>query len=118
MVSADPKSRAGRRTLSVPDWLMAMVSDHLATRGLTGADPDAFVFTAPDGRPLHYSNWRQRVWLPTTKAAGLAGLHFHDLRHTAGTAMEMSGVVTDASFSKVRDHRPAGSLCVLTPCGA
>ncbi|MGH7693091.1 MAG: tyrosine-type recombinase/integrase [Candidatus Dormibacteria bacterium] len=100
MVSQDPKSRAGIRTLSVPDWLMAMVSDHLAARGLTGADPDAPVFTTVDGKPLHYSNWRQRVWLPATKAAGLPGLHFHDLKHTAGTAMVASGI--DAKTAQVR----------------
>ncbi len=99
-MSQDPKSRAGRRTLSAPDWLMAMVSDHLAARGLTGADPDAPVFTTSDGKQLHYSNWRQRVWLPATEAAGIPGLRFHDLKHTAGTAMVASGV--DVKTAQVR----------------
>ena len=38
-----------------------------------------------NGAPLRYTNWRQRVWLPATEAAGLAGLRFHDLgvRHEA-----------------------------------
>jgi integrase len=100
MVTQDPKSRAGRRTLSAPNWLMAMVSDHLATRGLTGADVEAPIFVGPDGLPLHYSNWRQRVWLPATKAAGLSGLRFHDLRHTAGTALVTQGV--DIKTAQVR----------------
>ncbi len=100
MVSQNPKSRAGQRTLSVPDWLMAMVSDHLAARGLTGADSDVLAFTAPDGKPLHYSNWRTRVWLPATAAAALPGLHFHDLRHTAGTASMTSGI--DVKTAQVR----------------
>jgi site-specific recombinase XerD len=51
--------------------------------------------------------------------AGLdPALSLHCLRHSYVSHLKMSGVVTDASFSKVRDHRPAGSLCVLTPCGA
>lgn len=100
MVGQDPKSRAGRRTLSAPNWLMAMVSDHLVTRGLTGADVDAMVFVAHDGSPLHYSNWRQRVWLPATKAAGLTGLRFHDRRHIAGTALVTQGV--DIKTAQVR----------------
>ena len=45
------------------------------------------LFVSPDGSPLHYSNWRRRVWLPAAEAAGFSGLHFHDLRHTAATAL-------------------------------
>jgi integrase len=100
MVSQDPKSRAGRRTLTAPSWLMAMITDHLADRGLTGADVDSPVFVGPDGSQLNYSNWRQRVWLPATKAAGLSGLRFHDLRHTAGTALVAQGV--DIKTAQVR----------------
>jgi integrase len=100
MVSQDPKSRAGRRVLTVPDWLMAMLAAHLAARGLTAPDLDAFVFVGPGDKPLHYSNWRQRVWLPATKAAQLDGLRFHDLRHTAGTALVAGGV--DIKTAQVR----------------
>ena len=106
MVSQGPKSRAGRRTMSAPDWLMGMLADHLVRRGITGAEPEAFVFVGPDGHPLHYSNWRQRVWLPATEAAGLKGMRFHDLRHTAGTALEISDVAPTASFDVVRDQGP------------
>jgi integrase len=56
-VTAEPKSAAGVGTLSVPASLVAMVSEHLAGRGLTGADPDALIFVGlrSDG-PLNYSN--------------------------------------------------------------
>jgi integrase len=86
------KSYRGMRTFSLPDWMSALLSDHLAARKLTGADSDAPVFVSPDGEPLHYTNWRQRIWLPAVKAAGLDGLHFHDLRHTATTALVEEGV--------------------------
>jgi hypothetical protein len=36
------------------------------------------VFTGWDGGPLRRSNYRNRVWLPALKQAGLEGLRFHD----------------------------------------
>ncbi len=31
------------------------------------------------------------MWLPALKAAGLSGLHFHDLRHTGNTLAATAG---------------------------
>lgn len=92
MVSQRPKTRAGRRTIASPDWLMDMLANHLAERGVSQHDREAHIFLGYDGRRLDYSNWRSRVWIPATEAAGLGGLRFHDLRHTAGTAMVAAGV--------------------------
>jgi integrase len=100
MVDQDPKSRAGQRTLAVPDWLMIMLTDHLAVRGITGAQGDAHVFVGRGGGPLDYEDWRKRVWLPAVKAVGLVDLHFHDLRKTAATALVASG--TDVKTAQVR----------------
>jgi integrase len=86
-----PKSDAGRRSLASPRWLVDDLAAVLARRGLTAADASALVFTSPDGAPLHYTNWRRRVWRPATKAAGLPALRFHDLRSTAATALVASG---------------------------
>jgi integrase len=44
---------------------------------------DAYVFTAKKGSLLRTSNFRIKVWLPAVRAAGLAPLRPHDLRHTA-----------------------------------
>jgi hypothetical protein len=52
------------RTLSVRDWMMTMLAEHLAARGITGASNEAFVFVNSEGAPLHYSNRRRRTWLP------------------------------------------------------
>ncbi len=49
------------------------------------------VFTSPSGRPLHHSNFRRCFWLDALKAAGLADLHFHDLRHTGNTLAATAG---------------------------
>lgn len=51
MVERMPKSEAGRRTLSVPPALMELFAAHLKRRGVTAADPDAYVFVGTQGRP-------------------------------------------------------------------
>jgi integrase len=74
-----PKTRASRRTVGLPRFVVEELARHLAHPG----DPAAFVFTAPHGGPLRVTAFRARVWRPATKAAGLDGLRIHDLRHTA-----------------------------------
>jgi integrase len=74
-----PKTRASRRTVGLPRFVAEELAAHLAGSG----DPEAFVFTAPQGGPLRVTGFRARVWRPATRAAGLDGLRIHDLRHTA-----------------------------------
>jgi integrase len=114
-VQTTPKTDAGRRTVAIPPHIVPEVAEHLDH--FVGAAPDAMVFTGEKGGPLR-PHVLQKAWTAAKTSTGLEDLHLHDLRHAGNTWAEMSGVVTDASFSKVRDHRPAGSLCVLTPCGA
>jgi integrase len=110
MVTEKPKTRAGRRTISVPDWLMDMLSAHLAARGLTGADVERWVFVGPDGKGLDYANWRTRVWLLAVKRCGLVGLRFHDLRHAAGTAMVVGGVDIKTAQARLGHASPLTTL--------
>jgi integrase len=91
-VFGPPKSEASRRTLAIPPPLTELLAKHLALRGLSGADADALVFTAPAGGPIRYANWRNRVWLPACRAVGLDGLGFHDLRRANATALVRLGV--------------------------
>jgi integrase len=112
MVTEKPKTRAGRRTISVPDWLMDMLSEHLAARGLTGADAERWVFVGPDGKGLDYANWRTRVWRPAVARCGLGGLRFHDLRHAAGTAMVVGGVDIKTAQARLGHASPLTTLRV------
>ncbi|MDT0331031.1 tyrosine-type recombinase/integrase [Nocardiopsis lambiniae] len=58
-----------------------------------GRDADELAFTAPQGGPLHYDNFRRRVFNPAVKDAGLAELEVtaHKLRHTAASLAIASG---------------------------
>jgi integrase len=92
LVNGPPKSRAGRRRLPLPEVLSEMLRAHLRARGLTEADSQAFVFGDGKGGPLHYSNWRTRVWLPACTKAGVEGAGFHDLRRANATVMIAEGI--------------------------
>jgi integrase len=88
-----PKSQAGRRTVAMPEALTALLAEHLASRGLSGADAEALVFVAHyDDGPLRYDPWRRCVWKPACISTGLAELTFHDLRRTNATALVADGV--------------------------
>jgi integrase len=74
-----PKTRASRRTVGLPRFVVRELEGHLA--GITA--PDDHVFAAPEGGTLRIVAFRNRIWRPATDAAGLAGVRIHDLRHTA-----------------------------------
>jgi len=108
-----PKTRAGTRTISVPAWLSKLLADHLAARGVTGADQDAPVFVeAATGGPLRYTQWRRAVWLPAAARAGLVGFTFHDLKHTAGTALVSAGVDIKTAQARLGHASPITTLRV------
>ncbi len=118
MVEQSPKTRAGQRTMTMPTWIAAMLAEHLARRGLTGADKDAPVFASRDGEPLDYSNWRVRVWLPARKAAGLSQLTFHDLKHTAATLLVEEGVDIKTAQTRLGHADPSTTLRIYAQATA
>ena len=89
LIFNQPKTRAGRRSLTLPRSVMSELDDHLAA--YTSTDPDSLVFTAPEGGPLRVPSWRRRHWAPAVAAAGLEPLRPHDLRHTAVALWIASG---------------------------
>jgi integrase len=74
-----PKTRAGRRRIGLPQAVVEELATHMGPLGAA----DAHVFTSDRGGILRTSNFRAKVWLPAARAAGLAPLRPHDLRHTA-----------------------------------
>ena len=77
--------------MAIPRWLVEELAGVLHRRGLTAADGDACVFVSSTGTPLHYPNWRRRIWVPARERAGLSGVVFHDLRSLAATALVATG---------------------------
>jgi integrase len=77
--TAQPKTKASMRSVAIPPTLAAKLGDHPVL--LEG--PGSLVFVMASGSPLRGNNFRHRVWIPAVSRAGLDGLRFHDLRHTA-----------------------------------
>ncbi len=105
MVTRGPKWDSDR-IISTPPVLLDLLAAHLRRRGLTGADGEAFVFTGREGEPLHYPNWRRRVWAPARERADLPDLTFRALRTANTTAMVALAV--DIKTAQTRaGHRDA-----------
>ncbi|MFG2071679.1 tyrosine-type recombinase/integrase [Nonomuraea maritima] len=84
------KSRAGRRSISIPSVIVPTLVEHLAT--YVNESDDAFVFLGKRGAFLRGGNFRREAkWADALKEMGLHGLHFHDLRHTGNTLAAQSG---------------------------
>jgi integrase len=73
----ETKTAATRRTLSLPGFLVTILSEHLAIV----ADTE-FVFPAPQRGCLNYHSWRTRFWNPAVKKASLWPFNPHEMRHT------------------------------------
>lgn len=68
---AFPKSRAGRRTVPLPAWVVAELRSYLEEYAPEG--PRGLIFTNEAGQPLRRTLFRSRVWRPALVRAGLLG---------------------------------------------
>jgi integrase len=94
------KTDAGVRELLLSPEDTLRISMHIADTGRSGADADSPLFTSPEGKVLHYSNFRRRVFLPACKKAGLEGVTFQAFRRTHATML-----VAEMHDAKVVEQR-------------
>ncbi len=78
------------RAVPIPRIVAEEIALHLAQ---FPAGSDGLVFTAPGGGLIRRTNWRQRVWLPALRRAGIPAPipRPHDLRHTAASLAIQAG---------------------------
>jgi integrase len=103
-----PKTNAGMRRITLPDFVVDVMSDHLARWSAAGSD--GLIFVMPEGTPLRRENFRKRVWLPACRAAGITGLRFHDLRHTGATLAAASGAPLRAVMHRLGHASAAAAI--------
>jgi integrase len=89
----DPKTEAGRRTISLPASTVQVLREHRRKQleqrlqlGLGKPPADALVFPGLDGEPMSPDrlSWR---WRNTCKSLSLPRVNFHALRHTHASAL-------------------------------
>ena len=97
LVLVEPKSKAGRRTIKLPDPLRDALRAHRAKQleqRMAAAnvwEDGGFVFCQPNGRPIDARrDWLD--WKGLLKAAGVRDARLHDARHTAATMLLQQGV--------------------------
>jgi integrase len=93
-----PKTRHGRRSLTLPVYTVERLRTHwgeyLKQRlalGLGRPGAEDFVFTLPDGSPWG-PNYLSRVWRQTMTALNLPDVGLHGLRHSHASALIAAGV--------------------------
>jgi len=93
-----PKTRKGRRTISLPssviEPLLRARKSQLETRlalGLGKPDHETLVFSLPDGSPRSPDNL-SRDWRMAVKALKLPSVMFHALRHSHASALIAKGL--------------------------
>jgi integrase len=97
LVLCDLKTPKSRRTLAIPDHLVATLGHHKAAQATErlAAGPhweDAgLVLTTPHGTPIDPANFRHDFGMITTKA-GLGSWTIHELRHSTGSLLFAMGV--------------------------
>jgi Integrase core domain len=111
------KSKAGRRSLPLPESLIARLEKLKPETG------EGFIFRCANGKPLNQANLRNRYLKPAARKLGIS-IGFHDFRHTVSTDLRRCGFhpsLDDAKekLTKFREHynreRPHSSLADRTP---
>lgn len=89
-IVGSPKSYAGRRTVSIPSWMIEPVAQHLRRMPMTGRTGLLFPSVSDPGRHLQSGTFR-RPWMAARESIGRPDLRFHDLRHSGSTWMMQHG---------------------------
>lgn len=107
VIFGDPKSDAGRRSVAIPTELVGIIERHLTDHA--GPEPDALVFTSPEGHPLRRTKFRPR-WAAACSAAGITGLRFHDLRGSGATWAATTGATVSELMSRLGHASPTVAM--------
>jgi len=106
---ADPKTDAGKRTVTIPPHVLPMLAAHMET--WAGLDR---VFISRDGRPMRGGAVRQ-AFDRARRRAGLSGSGSHDLRHTGRTLAAATGATIKDLMRRLGHASPTASYRYLHP---
>jgi integrase len=113
-----PKTKAGRRAISIPRSVVAELQDHWRRQqearlalGMGKADPDDLVFTRPDG-----STWPPDSltadWARTLRMLKLPKVTLHSLRHTHASQLIAAGLDVVTVSRRIGHSNPTVTLAV------
>ena len=113
-----PKTRNGRRTISLPAHLVTELRAHWRTQqeqrlaiGGGKAPPDSPVLATLDGRPQSPAAI-SRAWIRAAAAAGMPEITLHSLRHTHASMLIASGMDVLSISRRLGHSSPTVTLAV------
>jgi integrase len=87
-VRGEPKTKESRRVVALPSLVVEALAEHVRW---FPPSQDGLVFHGAEGGPVHRPHFYRRVWGPATKACGLEGFPFRNLRHTGASLAIAAG---------------------------
>jgi integrase len=106
-VIGEPKTEAGRRTVTLPAAVAAALADHLDR--YVADSPEALLFATSSGVYLARSNWNS-TFRRAADAIGLPAVRPHELRHTGATLAAATGATTKELMRRLGHSSPAAAL--------
>lgn len=106
-VVGEPKTDAGRRTVSLPNFVAATLAAHL--ENFVPDAPDALLFGTASGRFVHSANFGH-TFRRAVQAVGLPPVRLHELRHTGATLAAATGATTKELMRRLGHASPAAAL--------
>ncbi|MFF7735519.1 tyrosine-type recombinase/integrase [Streptomyces sp. NPDC007984] len=88
-VTGDPKSRAGKRTVYLPDFMFPELRRHL--QWFAEKERDGLLFVGEKGAPFRRSTFGRKWRKARTKVGMPDNFRFYDLRHTGNTLAADTG---------------------------
>ncbi|PWI16935.1 site-specific integrase [Streptomyces sp. Act143] len=88
-VTGDPKTRAGKRTVYLPDFLLPELRRHL--QWFAEKERDGLLFVGEKGAPFRRSTFGRKWRRARTKVGMPENFRFYDLRHTGNTLAADTG---------------------------
>ncbi|MFI1481914.1 tyrosine-type recombinase/integrase [Streptomyces sp. NPDC020747] len=88
-VTGDPKTRAGKRTVYLPDFMLPELRRHL--QWFAEKEPDGLLFVGEKGAPFRRSTFGRKWRKARTKVGMPKNFRFYDLRHTGNTLAADTG---------------------------
>lgn len=107
IIVGPPKTEAGRRWVAIPPHIVPELEDHLDA--YVGTEAFSLVFTGEKGGPLR-PHVLQKAWVKSRNAAGLEGLHLHDLRHSGNTWAAATGASIRELMARMGHANSAAAL--------
>jgi integrase len=115
-----PKTKAGRRSISIPPSIVAELRDHRRRQGelrlafgMGKAGPDDLVFAREDGKPWPPDSMTT-AWQKTVASLKLPRITLHALRHTHVSQLIASGLDVVTVSRRIGHSNPTVTLGVYS----